>query len=78
MLHEFACRCAERALTSAKATDERSWTAIKVKRLWLKGEATDAELAAARAAAGGAAWYAERAWQEQELLKLLKEVGWSE
>ena len=93
VLHEFACRCAERALTSAKATDERSWTAIKVKRLWLKGEATDAELAAAwgaagdaawaaraaaRAAAGGAAWYAERAWQEQELLKLLKEVGWSE
>ena len=129
VLHEFACRCAERALTNAKVTDERSWTAIKVKRLWLKGEATDAELAAAWAAAGAAAWDAARAaawdaawyaartaawaaawdaaraaaWdaaggaardaadavadavraaernrQEQELLKMLKEVGWNE
>ena len=57
ILHEFACRCAERALKKAKVTDERSWNAIKVKRAWLKGEATDEELAAARAAAA-AAWAA--------------------
>lgn len=61
LLHEFACRCAERALTRAKVTDERSWNAIKVKRAWLKGEATDAELASARAAAWPAAWDAARA-----------------
>ena len=107
VLHEFACRCAERALTNAKVTDERSWNAIRVKRLWLKGEATGEELAAAGDAAGdaaawdaargaawdaardaardaawdaawAAAWAAERAWQERELIKMLKEVGWSE
>ena len=65
LLHEFACRCAERALTNANVTDERSWNAIKVKRAWLKGEATDKELAAAweaaREAAREAAWAAASA-----------------
>ena len=55
ILHEFACRCAERALTNTKVTDERCWDAIKVKRLWLKGEAADAELDAARDSAWAAA-----------------------
>jgi hypothetical protein len=55
ILHEFACRCAERVLKKAKVTDERSWNAIKTKRAWLKGEATDEELDAALAAAGDAA-----------------------
>ena len=35
ILHEFALWCAETALTKAEVTDERSWNALKVKRLWL-------------------------------------------
>ena len=57
VLHEFACCCAERALKKAKVKDERCWNAIKTKRLWLKGKATNKELAAA----GAAAWDAEGA-----------------
>ena len=55
MLQEFACLCAERALKADKVDDPRSWRAIEVKRLWLAGKATDAELAAARGAALDAA-----------------------
>ena len=54
-LHEFACWCAEEALSHVENADERSWNAIKVKRAWLRGEASDAELSAARAAAWTAA-----------------------
>ena len=132
VLHEFACRCAEHALTIAGIKDDgsnASWNAIHTKRLWVKGEATDEQLKEARAAArdaaraaardaawaaswdaaryaawyaaGGAArdaadaawyaayayaadaawyaaWDAERSWQEAELIKMLKEAGWSE
>ena len=72
LLHEFACRCAERALKAAGVTDTRCWNAIEAKRKWLKNEITDEELAAARdaaraaarAAAWAATWYAARdaAW----------------
>jgi hypothetical protein len=55
LLHEFACLCAERALKQAKIDDPRSHRAIEVKRLWLAGKATDAELDAARAGARDAA-----------------------
>jgi hypothetical protein len=69
ILHEFACRCAEDALKLINKPDPRSTEAIRVKRLWVKGEATDEELAAAwdaawaaaRAAACTAAWAAARA-----------------
>ena len=54
-LHEFACDEAERALRSAGVDDERSWRAIKAKRAWLRGEATDADLSAAWSAAWDAA-----------------------
>ena len=54
-LHEFACWCAEEALSHVENADERSWNVIKVKRAWLRGEASDAELSAARAAAWTAA-----------------------
>ena len=61
VLHEFACTVATDALHLAEArgarVDPRSWAAIETKRRWLRGEATDAELAAA----GGAAWAAARA-----------------
>ena len=67
-LHEFACWCTERALKrerkAGREPDERSWNAIRVKRAWLRGEATDEDLAAARAAALAAARDAARdaAW----------------
>ena len=64
ILHEFACRCAERALSRVENPDPRSLRAIEIKRAWLRGKATDEELAAAwgaardatQAAAGAAAW----------------------
>ena len=63
-LHEFACRCAEDVLKLVKDPDPRSVAAIEAKRKWLKGEITDEELVAARAAASAAAWAAARdaAW----------------
>ena len=61
LLHEFACQMAEGALKKAKVQqDERCWKAIKVKREWMAGRATDAELDAARDAAMAAAW--DAAW----------------
>ena len=73
ILHEFACRRAERALSRVHNPDPRSIDAIETKRKWLRGECTDDELYAAwsaarlaarsaeRAAAMYAAWSAERA-----------------
>ena len=65
VLHEFSCRCAEQALALVDNPDPRSIEAIRVKRAWLKGEATDEELSAAWAAASSAArdaaWDAARA-----------------
>ena len=61
VLHEFACLCAEKALTAAKVTDKRSWGAIAAKRAWLRGEIDSKQLAAAYAdavAAAGAYAYA--------------------
>ena len=63
ILHEFACRCAEDALALSPNPDPRSVNAIAVKRAWMRGEATDNELAAARAAAWDAAW--DAAWTAQ-------------
>ena len=54
ILHEFACRCAEDALSRIDNPDPRSIHAIAVKRRWIAGEATDEELAAARTAAWAA------------------------
>lgn len=58
ILHEFACRCEEYALSFVESPDPRSIAAIVAKRKWLRGEITYAELAAARAAACDAAWAA--------------------
>ena len=58
ILHEFACRCAEYALSFVESPDPRSIAAIVAKRKWLRGEITDAELAAAWYAARHAAWNA--------------------
>ena len=59
ILHEFGCWYAELALLQAgHEPDPRSWNAIKVKRKWIKGKATDEELDAARDAAWDAEWEA--------------------
>ena len=60
MLHACACRCAEDALSRIDNPDPRSINAIVVKRRWIAGEATDAELAAAEAAA----WVARTSAQD--------------
>jgi len=64
ILHEFGCRCPERALTReremGREPDPRSWAAIEAKRKWLRGEIGDTELAAARAEAIDAVW--DAAW----------------
>jgi len=64
VLRDWGCDCAERALKKAKVTDERSWNAIKIARLYIKGAATKGELDAAKSAARDAAWDAARdaAW----------------
>ena len=61
ILHEFACRCAEYALSFVDNPDPRSIAAIEAKRKWLRGEIKDEELRAAWAAARAAAWDAARA-----------------
>lgn len=50
LLHEFGCRCAEYALSLVENPDARSVKAIRVKRRWMTGEATDDELRVARVA----------------------------
>ena len=59
-LRLFAADCAERALSVAGTTDERSWEAVRVARLFAERKASWGELAAAWAAAGDAAWTAAR------------------
>ena len=51
ILHRFACECAKQALTVGGVKDRRCWDAIDVKLRWIEGNATDEELATARAAA---------------------------
>jgi len=81
---EFALWCAERV--RHLMTDPRSTNALDVAARHLRGEATDAELVAARNAAGDAAsaaawavaraamWDTERAAQRAELERMLKEA----
>ena len=65
VLHEYACRCAEYALTFVREPDSRSIAAIEAKRKWLRGEISNDDLtaawSAAWAAARDAARYAARA-----------------
>jgi hypothetical protein len=64
-LHEFALECAESVLHLVPHEYSiAAALAIHVKRLWLDGEADDADLAAASAAARDAAWAAawDSAW----------------
>jgi len=47
LLHEFACKCAERILKKQNIKTPELWNGIDVKRKWLAGKATDDELEAA-------------------------------
>ena len=60
ILHEFACRCAEKAMALVGNPDPRSIAAIEAKRKWVRGEITRDALAAAQVAAWEAAQ--EAAW----------------
>ncbi|MFA6729116.1 MAG: hypothetical protein WCS17_13010, partial [Prevotella sp.] len=51
ILHEFACRCAEHALSRIDNPDPRSVAAIEDKRAWLSGDITDDQLQSAQDAA---------------------------
>jgi hypothetical protein len=84
VLQEFALRVAEDVLLLFEAkspNDKRPRQAIEVKRKWLRGEATDKELAVwaeaawAEAAWAEAAWDKYNAWLEE---MLLTEMGRSE
>ena len=57
LLHEFACRCAERTLSYTDNPDPRSVAAIEAKRAWLREEISDDELEAAQ----NATWDADYA-----------------
>jgi hypothetical protein len=72
ILHEFACRCAENALKLVDNPDPRSVNAIAVKRRWMRGEATDVDLAAAWTAAWDVASAAARDAQVQMLIDVLE------
>lgn len=56
--HEFACRCAERALSRIDSPDPRSVAAVEAKRAWLRGEISDDELKIAQDEARNAAEHA--------------------
>lgn len=77
VLHEFACRCAEEALRFVDKPDPRSLAAIETKRRWLRGEATDEELAAAWSAAWCAAWSAAESAARCAAESAAESAAWS-
>ena len=79
ILHEFACRSAEWALVlvalGGAEIDPRSAEAIATKRRWLRREASDKELSAARSAAKRAA---DAAWSAaKRAARGAAEAAWS-
>ncbi|BCI60830.1 hypothetical protein [Solibaculum mannosilyticum] len=56
LLHEYACRCADYALSKIDNPDPRSVRAIEAKRKWLRGEISNKELITARNEARAASW----------------------
>ena len=67
----FAVRCARRV--QHLMTNPRSVAALDFAERHARGEATDAELAAARDAAWAAGWDAERA-EQQKILDEIREI----
>ena len=85
ILHEFACRCADREIARIGKPDSRSVAAIEAKRKWLRGEisddeldaAWDAALDAARDAARAAAWAAAKYAAMAAARAAAKAAAWS-
>ena len=82
VLHEYACRCAEYALTFVREPDSRSIAAIEAKRKWLRGEISNDDLtaawAAADAAARAAAWAARAAaWAAWDTANAATWAAWA-
>ena len=76
-LNEWACCNAEVALLVAEIEDSRCWEAIEAKRAWLRGEISDKELAAARAAARDAARDAARAADWDSARAAARDSAWA-
>jgi hypothetical protein len=57
--------------------DNRPAEAIRIKKLWLKGKATDVELAAARAAARDAAWAAAEDAARDAAWAAARDAAWA-
>lgn len=89
VLHEYACWSAEQTLKAERKRGREphpdSWKAIKIKRLWLRGKATDEELSAAesaaesaaRSAARSAAWSAESSAASSAASSATGSAAWS-
>ena len=77
LLHEFGCRCAEFALSLVKNPDARSVEAIRVKRRWMNGDATDDELRFARDEAFDAESMAARAASWSAAQAAARSAEWS-
>ena len=80
VLHEYACRCAEYALTFVREPDSRSIAAIEAKRKWLRGEISNDDLTAAQAAADAAwaaAWAAARAAADAAADAAARNAAWT-
>lgn len=77
LLHEFACEVAEETLRTHNIPDERSWNAIRVKREWVDGKATDEELDAAWAGAWAAARDAARDVARAAAIATESAVAWA-
>jgi hypothetical protein len=79
-LHLLACDFAEAALKrerkAGREPDPRSWEAIRIKRLWVDGKATDDELEAALKAAWAAAQVAALA-ASREAGTLVQATAWA-
>ncbi len=84
ILHHFACDCAERSLLrereAGREPDSRSWEAIRIKRLWIEGKATEKKLDAARdsaSAATCAAWSASSASASDAARDTASDAAWA-
>jgi hypothetical protein len=87
-IHALACNFAEHSLMRerdrGREPDARSWAAIETKRRWLRGEASDQDLAAAwsaawsaaRDAARSAAWSAARSAAWSAAWSAARDAAW--
>jgi len=79
-LRLFAADCAERALLRERAAgrepNHRSWTAVEVARRYVRGDATDEDLAAARDAACSAACSAARDAARNTVCDAASDAAW--